>query len=217
MTSVLVNGRRYAAPRTRAAVVCADGLDPRYLDDALERNLVPRLRELSEQGVYARGRSQLPSLTNGPERPLALALLPEGRGQQRKRRGRGERGTESLNGARGEQRPGRAGQARRQRGERKDGEAGHERAAAAVEITCAPADQQERAERERVGGHDPLQVRSRGAEIAFDGRQGDRHDHAVEHYEQVGGAQQRQHRAARRGHHRFTSLLSADAFGCLRT
>jgi hypothetical protein len=104
-------------------------------------------------------------------------------------------------GARGEQRPGRAGQARRQRREREDDEAGHERAAAAVEIACASADQQERSERERVGGHDPLQVRSRGAELAFDRRQGDRHDHAVEHHEQVGGAQQRQHRGARRSDH----------------
>ena len=90
------------------------------------------------------------------ERLLALALLPEGRGQQRKRRGHGERGAEPLNGARGEQRPGRAGQARRQRREREDDEAGHGRAAAAVEIACAPADQEERSERERVGGRRPV-------------------------------------------------------------
>ncbi len=64
MTSVEVNGRRYGAPRAPTAVVCLDGVDPRYLDDAFERNLVPRLRELVEQGVYARGRSQLPSFTN---------------------------------------------------------------------------------------------------------------------------------------------------------
>jgi len=64
VTAVEVNGRRYARPATRTAVFCLDGVDPRYLDDALERDLVPRIRELVEQGVYARGRSQLPSFTN---------------------------------------------------------------------------------------------------------------------------------------------------------
>jgi phosphonoacetate hydrolase len=64
MTAVEVNGRRYVRPRQKTVVVCLDGVDARYLDDAFERNLVPRLRELVEQGVYAIGRSQLPSFTN---------------------------------------------------------------------------------------------------------------------------------------------------------
>jgi phosphonoacetate hydrolase len=64
VTEVEVNGRRYARPDVKTAVVCIDGVDPRYIDDALERNLVPRIRELGEQGTYARGRSQLPSFTN---------------------------------------------------------------------------------------------------------------------------------------------------------
>jgi len=64
MTAIEVNGRRYAYPSAKTAVVCLDGVDPRYVDDAFERNLVPRLRELVEQGVYATARSQLPSFTN---------------------------------------------------------------------------------------------------------------------------------------------------------
>ena len=64
MTAVEANGRLYAPPGTPTAVVCLDGVDPRYIDDAFERGLVPRLREMTEQGVYARGRSQLPSFTN---------------------------------------------------------------------------------------------------------------------------------------------------------
>jgi phosphonoacetate hydrolase len=64
MTDVEVNGRTYAVPTTRSAVFCLDGLDPAYLDDALERRLVPRLAELADSGVYALGRSQLPSFTN---------------------------------------------------------------------------------------------------------------------------------------------------------
>ena len=61
---VEVNGRRYAAPAVPTAVVCLDGCDPRYLDDAFERRIIPRLAEMVQQGVYARAESQLPSFTN---------------------------------------------------------------------------------------------------------------------------------------------------------
>ena len=60
MTAVELNGRRYRLPAEPCAVVCLDGLDPRYLEDVFERGLTPRLAELE----YAVGRSQLPSFTN---------------------------------------------------------------------------------------------------------------------------------------------------------
>ena len=59
-----MNGRRYRPPASRSAVICLDGCDPAYLDDAFERRLLPRLAELIESGTYARGTSQLPSFTN---------------------------------------------------------------------------------------------------------------------------------------------------------
>jgi phosphonoacetate hydrolase len=59
-SAIEVNGRRYLPPRVRTAVVCLDGVDPAYLDDGIERGLLPRLAEL----VYLRGRAQLPSFTN---------------------------------------------------------------------------------------------------------------------------------------------------------
>jgi phosphonoacetate hydrolase len=63
-TTVEVNGRRYRAPDGPTAVICLDGLDPAYLEDAFERRLTPRLAELADGGAYLRGRSQLPSFTN---------------------------------------------------------------------------------------------------------------------------------------------------------
>ena len=60
MTAVEVNGRRYARPPAKTAVICLDGVDPRYLEDAFERRVVPRLAELT----YLEARSQLPSFTN---------------------------------------------------------------------------------------------------------------------------------------------------------
>src|SRR5262249_9236040 len=62
--AIQVNGRRYPVPTERSAVVCLDGCDPTYLEDAFERRLVPRLAELVETGAFALGRSQLPSFTN---------------------------------------------------------------------------------------------------------------------------------------------------------
>jgi phosphonoacetate hydrolase len=63
-TVVEVNGRRYAEPVRPTAVVCLDGCDPRYLDDAFERRIVPRMAEMVQQGVYTLAGSQLPSFTN---------------------------------------------------------------------------------------------------------------------------------------------------------
>jgi phosphonoacetate hydrolase len=45
-------------------VICIDGVDPAYVDDAFDRGLTPRLRELADHGAYAVARSQIPSFTN---------------------------------------------------------------------------------------------------------------------------------------------------------
>jgi phosphonoacetate hydrolase len=58
--SIEVNGRPYHRPSSPTAVICLDGVDPRYLEDAFARGLTPRMAEL----VYLEGRSQLPSFTN---------------------------------------------------------------------------------------------------------------------------------------------------------
>ena len=45
--------------------ICADGTDPAYLEDALPRGLMPRLREaLDAGGTYAVGHAQVPTFTN---------------------------------------------------------------------------------------------------------------------------------------------------------
>ena len=41
--SFQANGRTYRAPERPVLAVCADGWDPEYVDDALERRLMPRL------------------------------------------------------------------------------------------------------------------------------------------------------------------------------
>ena len=71
-----VNGRNYCVPSVRTAVVCLDGVDPRYLEDAFARGLTPRLAEL----VYLEGRAQVPSFTNPNNLSIVTGLPPCGHG-----------------------------------------------------------------------------------------------------------------------------------------
>jgi phosphonoacetate hydrolase len=59
------NDRTYRAPERPILAICADGWDPEYVDNALERSLMPRLAEaLGSGGSYALGRAQVPTFTN---------------------------------------------------------------------------------------------------------------------------------------------------------
>jgi phosphonoacetate hydrolase len=59
------NGRSYRLPERPVMAVCADGWDPDYVDDALERGLMPRVAAaLGEGGMYALARAQVPTFTN---------------------------------------------------------------------------------------------------------------------------------------------------------
>lgn len=72
-----VNGRSYCLPSRPTLVITVDGCDPRYLDDALSRNLMPRLAEmLADGGAYALGRSQMPTFTNTNNLSIVTGAAP---------------------------------------------------------------------------------------------------------------------------------------------
>jgi len=78
---VVVNAREYRVPTRPTLVITIDGCDPRYLDDALSRGLMPRLAAmLAEGGAYARGRSQMPSFTNTNNMSIVTGATPLGHG-----------------------------------------------------------------------------------------------------------------------------------------
>jgi phosphonoacetate hydrolase len=63
--SVEVNAREYRLPRWPTVAITIDGCSPEYIDDGLERGLMPRLKDmLAKGGAYHRGLSQMPSFTN---------------------------------------------------------------------------------------------------------------------------------------------------------
>jgi phosphonoacetate hydrolase len=65
VTTFEANGRRYRVPERPVLAICADGWDPAYVDDALERSLIPRLAEaLTAGGTYELARAQVPTFTN---------------------------------------------------------------------------------------------------------------------------------------------------------
>src|ERR1700733_11953281 len=64
-STFVANDRSYRAPERPVLAICADGWDPAYVDDALERQLMPRLGEaLAAGGTYTLGRAQMPTFTN---------------------------------------------------------------------------------------------------------------------------------------------------------
>ena len=64
-TEFAANGRRYRVPDRPVLAVCADGWDPAYVDDALDRGLLPALAgALAAGGTYTLARAQVPTFTN---------------------------------------------------------------------------------------------------------------------------------------------------------
>ena len=65
MTATLtVNGRAYRCPTVPTVVVCVDGCEPAYVDDAIAAGVAPALRRFSEHGTYRLSRTVVPSFTN---------------------------------------------------------------------------------------------------------------------------------------------------------
>ena len=79
--SVVVNGRGYRLPSQPTVVIVIDGGDPRYLDDALARGLMPHLRAmLAAGGAYHVGRGCMPSLTNPNNLSIVTGVAPSRHG-----------------------------------------------------------------------------------------------------------------------------------------
>ncbi len=89
------------------------------------------------------------------ERPVARTLVRRGAGQERQHARGGDGGADALERTRRHQQLGGGGQAAEQGAEGEDGEAGDERAPSAEHVAEAPAEQQQPAERERVGVEHP--------------------------------------------------------------
>ncbi len=62
--SVSVNGRDYAWPTAPVVVICCDGSEPDYMENAMADGLMPNLKKIVAEGVNLRAKSVIPSFTN---------------------------------------------------------------------------------------------------------------------------------------------------------
>lgn len=75
-----VNGRRYTRPTNPTVVICLDGCDPEYLEDVLATGRVPTLQRWKENGLWATGRSVIPSFTNPNNVSIITGVPPSWHG-----------------------------------------------------------------------------------------------------------------------------------------
>jgi len=62
--SVTVNGREYRWPQAPTVVICCDGSEPAYIEEARARNLMPALEGILSKGESHTADSVIPSFTN---------------------------------------------------------------------------------------------------------------------------------------------------------
>lgn len=63
-TSVTVNDRSYRLPLTPTVVVCVDGCEQDYINQAIQAKVVPFLESLAQRGTVLSGNCVMPSFTN---------------------------------------------------------------------------------------------------------------------------------------------------------
>ena len=74
--NIEVNKRSYRAPRAPAIVICLDGCEPAYLDEAISAGLMPHLKRIRESGTDRLAHSVIPSFTNPNNLSIATGQPP---------------------------------------------------------------------------------------------------------------------------------------------
>ena len=126
----------------------------------------------------------------------ALAWLGEEVHRQREADRRDDGAAQTLNRPRANQHRLRLRQATAERGQREDGDANEEESPVAEEVAEPATQQQEAAEGEQIGVHDPGERGRRKAKVGANGGQRDIHDSRVEHDHEAAQAEDDQREPA---------------------
>ena len=73
---IIVNGRSYRHPEHPTVVVCVDGCEPAYFDEALAQGAAPGIARFRRDGVYRLARSVVPSFTNPNNLSIVTGVPP---------------------------------------------------------------------------------------------------------------------------------------------
>ena len=76
MKTVSVNGRDYAWPKVPLVVICCDGSEPAYMEQAMAGGLMPNLKAVIATGENLRALSAMPSFTNPNNLSIATGRPP---------------------------------------------------------------------------------------------------------------------------------------------
>jgi len=76
-SSLTINGRVFQWPKRTLVVICLDGSEPAYTDEAGKRGLMPNLEKLIAKGGEYRADSVVPSFTNPNNLSIATGRPPE--------------------------------------------------------------------------------------------------------------------------------------------
>jgi phosphonoacetate hydrolase len=74
--SLSVNGRSYAWPQRPVVVVCVDGCEPDYINQAIEAGVAPFLASLKSTGTCLTADCVVPSFTNPNNLSIVTGVLP---------------------------------------------------------------------------------------------------------------------------------------------
>jgi phosphonoacetate hydrolase len=62
--TIELNGRQYRRPRRPTVVICADGVDPRYLEQGIPDGVFPTIGAFARDGFFATAQAAMPTFTN---------------------------------------------------------------------------------------------------------------------------------------------------------
>lgn len=62
--TIELNGRRYKRPARPTVVICADGLDPEYLEQGIPAGVFPTIGSFARGGLLATAQAAMPTFTN---------------------------------------------------------------------------------------------------------------------------------------------------------
>ena len=74
--TITVNGRQYRRPERPLVVVCVDGCEPAYLDEAIAAGVTPFLAKVRAEGTYALADCVMPSFTNPNNLSIVTGVPP---------------------------------------------------------------------------------------------------------------------------------------------
>lgn len=76
-TPIIINGRIHKWPWRTLVVICLDGSEPAYTDEARKRGLMPNLEKLIAKGGEYNAKSVVPSFTNPNNISIVTGQLPD--------------------------------------------------------------------------------------------------------------------------------------------